>query len=131
MNDNQHQDEEEEIEIEEECEEEQEEDQSGDLQDDQEENTKEDGKASVSMVPKIKETSKKITKKDDEQTYIELGKTHPNKWRELVYLKKIIEGKEFEIKLLRMKYEKKFKRFTALKKPDSPQPGDYVLSLQM
>jgi len=59
--------------------------------------------SSHSKASKIKKKSKKISKDDTETYWVEFGKRHPEKMKELHYLRETIAGREQELKLMRLK----------------------------
>ena len=52
---------------------------------------------------KINKKSKRISKDDSEDYWVDFGKRHPEKWRELHYLRETIAGRELELKYWRLK----------------------------
>ena len=74
----------------------------------------------------IKTQSKKITKKSGEIVYIDVAKGKEDAWRKVAYLKEIINGRQFELKGLQRKYQRKFADFAAMESPTTPPPEDFT-----
>ena len=87
-----------------------------------------DRKANV--VPTIKKSSKQISKDKGITLFDKLSKKHPDSYKKVAHLHAIIEGREFELKDLKEKYEKATKSLMALDSPSTPPPCDVYSSDQ-
>ena len=82
------------------------------------------------MVPTIKKSSKCIYKDMGLTLFDKLSKKHPDSYKKVAHLHAIIEGREFELKDLKEKYEKATKSLMALDSPSTPPPHDVYSSDQ-
>ena len=70
-----------------------------------------------SQKSKISSRSQRIKKKQFGKSFQELGKQFPKEYQELHCLRKVIDGRIHEVKLLQKKLERKGAKFAKLKGP--------------
>ena len=70
-----------------------------------------DSDNSFDKSPKVATKSKRINKATPDKTLVKLKASMPEKWQELHYLKRSIEGHQAQIKYLKLKLKQKAKKF--------------------
>ena len=66
-----------------------------------------------------KKKSRRISKDNTEDYWIDFGKRHPDKWKELHYLRETIQGRNMELKMLKLKLKQKTARYLSIATPES------------
>ena len=60
-------------------------------------------------------------KKDTDEYWKLFGQRHPEKWQEMHYLREMIKGREWELRLLNMQLKNKAAEFMAVDGHNSPK----------
>ena len=79
----------------------------------------EEQSSSESSMPDTHTKSKRISKDKSGKYWIDFGKRHPEKWQELHYMREIITGKTFELKMLRLRLKQKTARYFTIANPET------------
>ena len=80
--------------------------------------------AKMTKTPKVSPMSKRITKEESIANMKSHLQKNPGQWQSIAYLQETIKGREFELRMMRKKLEKKYAKLGQTSKTPSPDLSD-------